>query len=473
MADPAILRQMFVRIGLTQAVANRLVDNNGINSISILTKLEPESIDRLVKTIRHPGANAAGHEVPFQVQQHIKDVTWLLKHRLRTSRDLDVPNINLPVLTEELEIYRTHEEQWSDPETLGVEVNRKDWTKTFRVLEEAFADYKGVHGAPLSYVIRESKAVPANPDPPTNYADIPDEIIARAPIQTTADPPSDVATFKTDNTALWKLMSALFKDTVDWTDIKHCARTKNGRKAYLDLKSARLGAQHTSNISSEIEKRWLNLNYAGPKRNWKFDDYARAHKECYLHLAELEGYQEPDARTRVRKLIDQISTRELDTSINMILASSTMITDFDAAVAHIKGFLGNREDTLVSGKRGRDGRSIASVDTRHRPPNDWKQLAKEERDEILEERRRKKQKRENGDKEKDKDKDKGSKSQQGKKKGRRDTFKELKRRIAELESKQSARDDDGNADGDDDNDNQGANTGGNRNNPALQRRTGN
>ena len=415
MAEPATLKALFVRIGMTQAVADNLVDDNGINAIDILTKIKPDTIDRLIKTIRHPGAGAAGHGVPFQIQQYLKDIAWLLKHRRRTSRDLDVPHINLPILTEELEIYRQHEEQWSDPDELGVEVNRKDWTKTFCVLEEAFANYKGVHGAPLSYVIRENKHVPPNPDPSGDYADISDEVIARAPIQTAVVPPVQVATFKTDNTALWKLMSELFKDTVDWTDIKHCALTKNGPKAYIDLKKARLGDQHTSNISSELEKRWLGLNYAGPKRNWKFDDYARAHKECYLHLAELDGYQEPDARTRVRKLIDQISTRELDTSINMILASPTMITDFDAAVAHIKGFLGNREDTLVTGKRGRDGRMIASVDTRHRPPNEWKELPKDDRGQILDERRRKKQKREKGDK--DKDASKGPKSN-GKKKGR-------------------------------------------------------
>ena len=119
----------------------------------------------------------------------------------------------------------------------------------------------------------------------------------------------------------------------------------------------------------------------------------------------------------MRKLIDQIATRELDTAINMIIASPDMVIDFDAAVAHIKGYIGNRADTLVTGKRGRDGRHIASVDARHRAPNEWKQIPKEERDEILQERRRKKQKRESGSN-KEKDASNGSKYQ-GPKKGRR------------------------------------------------------
>ena len=126
-------------------------------------------------------------------------------------------------------------------------------------------------------------------------------------------------------------------------------------------------------------------------------------------------------------------TIELDTAINMIIASPEMVVDFDAAVAHIKGYgdIGNREDTLVTGKRGRDGRHIASVDTRHRAPNEWKQIPKEERDEILQE-RRKKQKRESGSN-KEKDASNGSKYQ-GPKKGRT-TFKDLKRRIAEHKSR--------------------------------------
>ena len=165
----------------------------------------------------------------------------------------------------------------------------------------------------------------------------------------------------------------------------------------------------------------------------------------------------------MRKLIDQIVTRELDTAINMIIASPDMVIDFDAAVAHIKGYIGNKkEDALVTGKRGRDGRHIASVDTRHRAPNEWKQIPKEER-------RRQKQKRESGSN-KDKDASNGSKYQ-GPKKGRT-TFKELKRRIAELESKEAAngnrnenRDEDG-----DGNDGNAGNGDGNRSNPALQRK---
>ena len=277
MAEPAILRALFQRIGMTQQVAERLVGDHNINSIAMLAKIKPDTVDRLIKIIRHPGANAAGHEVPFQTQQNLKDVAWLLKHRRRTNRNLDVPGINLPILTEELEIYRDHEEQWTDPDTLGIEVNRKDWTKTFRTLEEAFTNYKGIHG--------ENKEAPANPDPSADYASIKDEIIARAPIVNAQD--ELVATFKTDNTPLWKLLCELFKDTVNWTDIKHCARSKNSRAAFLALKSARLGVQHTNNVSSEIEKKWSTLSYAGPKCNWKFDNYARTHKECFLKSSTL------------------------------------------------------------------------------------------------------------------------------------------------------------------------------------------
>ena len=111
----------------------------------------------------------------------------------------------------------------------------------------------------------------------------------------------------------------------------------------------------------------------------------------------------------MRKLIDQIVARELDTAIIMlIIASPDMIIDFDAAVAHIKGYIENREDTVVTGKRDRDGRHITVVDTRIRAPNEWKQIPKGERDEILQERRRKKQKRESGSN-KEKDASNGSK----------------------------------------------------------------
>ena len=81
MAEPAILRALFQRIGMTQQVAESLVGDHNINSIAMLAKIKPDTVDRLIKIIRHPGANVAGHEVPFQTQQDLKDVAWLLKHR--------------------------------------------------------------------------------------------------------------------------------------------------------------------------------------------------------------------------------------------------------------------------------------------------------------------------------------------------------------------------------------------------------
>ncbi|CAJ1931336.1 unnamed protein product [Cylindrotheca closterium] len=154
----------------------------------------------------------------------------------------------------------------------------------------------------------------------------------------------------------------------------------------------------------------------------------------------------------------------------MIIASPTMGTSFDESVAHIKGFIRNREDTLVLGKRSRDGRHIASVDTRHRPPNKWHAMPKDERNAIMEERKRKKRKIEHGaKKDKTAPKDSGAGKKTDKKNGRT-TFKELKRRIAKLESKESARTQDGN----DNDDRTGGNTpghaaNGNRTNPALNR----
>ncbi|CAJ1959782.1 unnamed protein product, partial [Cylindrotheca closterium] len=181
---------------------------------------------------------------------------------------LAILTIGFAVLTDELEIYRYHEEQWADPSSLDIEITRNDWNKTFRTIKASLTNFKGVHGCPLSYTIPATTAIPADPDPSTDYASIEDKIIAHAPIVNTQG--DFVATFRTDNTTLWKLLSALFKDTVDWTDIKHCAQTKDGRTAFLDLKSARLGAQYTNNVSAKIERRWLALSYAGPKSNWKF-----------------------------------------------------------------------------------------------------------------------------------------------------------------------------------------------------------
>jgi hypothetical protein len=69
--------------------------------------------------------------------------------------------------------------------------------------------------------------------------------------------------------------------------------------------------------------------------------YTTQHKHYHDLLADLEGYQEPDAGIRVRQLLNGIKTPILDSANNNIYASDTLRTDFDGAVAQFINFLGS------------------------------------------------------------------------------------------------------------------------------------
>ena len=68
-------------------------------------------------------------------------------------------------------------------------INTKDWPKTMEAIEEYLCAYLGETGIPLAYVIHKTVDVPEDPDPPTSYPSIQDEMIARAPHNDTVGNP--------------------------------------------------------------------------------------------------------------------------------------------------------------------------------------------------------------------------------------------------------------------------------------------
>ena len=87
---------------------------------------------------------------------------------------------------------------------------------------------RGVNKCPLGYVKRDLVVVTAHEDDPsTGYANIDEEMTARAP--------RNQFVYGVDNRALWYILHVVLKDHPSYTSIRSFARTQNGREAYLAL----------------------------------------------------------------------------------------------------------------------------------------------------------------------------------------------------------------------------------------------
>ena len=98
------MRQMFIHLGFSQAIATSIVDDHGIVTLTDLLRFEPSDIDTLCKNIQHPGGTIAGRNnqqvpnpgkpVSTMAQSNLKLATFWIMHRLerirRTTTPLDV-----------------------------------------------------------------------------------------------------------------------------------------------------------------------------------------------------------------------------------------------------------------------------------------------------------------------------------------------------------------------------------------------
>jgi len=84
MAEPALMRSMFVRMGCPQATATALTDDQSIDGLDLLKRLDKEMINDMCKTIRRRTRNVAGQVVPFELSiladDMIAEVSMLSSH---------------------------------------------------------------------------------------------------------------------------------------------------------------------------------------------------------------------------------------------------------------------------------------------------------------------------------------------------------------------------------------------------------
>jgi hypothetical protein len=485
MANRNSMITLFVRLGAAQATAEHIVDEEGFDEMAKLAQMTTKDVDRFCKNIRSPGGLLAaggqnrGHTLTNSFQDHLHQAVFFIKTKRRVSRaiaagDIEVTRIN----TRLLNLRREQEAEYTNPTQVKVEINKQDWSKTFSTFEQALGTIKGVDGAPLSYCMRKDEAVkPEAEDPITNWTDDSNsEMKARAPIVNAGPNATGFSdTFTMDNPTVWSQVRFTFENTEERTHVRPFMRKEDGRGAILKLRTIKMGTQYVQNQSGSIEKKFRELTWKGDTRGWKFETYATKHQHYFNLLKELEGYQEPNEGTRVRMLMDGITSDKLDSCKNNILSSATLREDFDGAVAQFTNFLGAMTSSSAE-TRAEQRRNVSElgsaggtkIQNRFYTPDEYKKMSKEDRTVLYELRQKA---------------DGGGKNSSGRATGKRTgydkSFKEqnklLKkqgRQIAKLMSQQSAAASPEAEDSPTDDAEAETEVASNRTNPALRRRGG-
>lgn len=405
MADDAAMRAAFVRIGLSQAGATAIVNEQGISTIEELRLLTEDEIETLCKTVRRPGgtvvpqaapgaaAAAAPAPVPnpgtaisLRAETNIKLANYYCKYRQKTSRATTPAEITLQNVRS-ITGLREWEQNHTDLKAPPNIINNKNWPKTFEAIVELLRANLGVTGIPLAYVVRDTEAVEA--DPQGGWATKQDEMIGRAPHVDAAG--NATATFITDRQRTWELLASISRDHECWIYFKVGQRARDGRLAYRSAYNHYLGPNAVDNMATVAERRLANTTYDGEKKRWNFEKYSGVHVDAYLTIMDLKrhGHAGIDDRSRVRFLNDGIKTPSLDAVKTRIMSDAALRNDFDACVTLYRDMIAQQQaaekkslnisatSTTDKSNQKKTGPTISAdkVEDRYYKPKDYAKLS--------------------------------------------------------------------------------------------------
>ena len=189
-----MMRQMFIHLGFSQAVATSIVNDHGIVTLTDLLRFEASDIDALCKNIQCPGGMIQGcnnHQVPnpgmsvsTMAQSNLKLATFWIMHHLEcvqhSMAPSDVTCAAIDLFTRQQKTEDTYEAPTELPK-----INERNWAKTIEAMDEWLHLIPRERHLPLAYVIWKDIGLPEEEDPSESYPSITDEMVRHAPIGTT------------------------------------------------------------------------------------------------------------------------------------------------------------------------------------------------------------------------------------------------------------------------------------------------
>ena len=396
------------RMGFTAAAATELTSAAGqdLSTLEEYAELDSGGQKSLWQLLARPvGLNAEGERDPGiktsgKAQANFGLLCYYVTHTSKhADRNLTWASVTLAqVRTMKPQILQ--ESTAKDP-TVVPTIDMKNWPRTMESVESYIRGHLGVDKTPLSYAIRVDLFPPLAADDPifgaadSVYHSVDDEIIARHRIVDRSAAATGVSaeeyekngpfggTFCTDNTRLYDLLVGIFADTDAHVVLKPFKKQRNGRGAWRALYQHYLGPNNVDHMAAAAEKELESHRYNGESRNYSLEQHILTHKKAHAILEDLKdhGYNGIDDRSKVRKFVDSIKTKALDTVKGQILANAELRTDFDKCTTLFKDFLAQDKINGVERQIGAVGLK-GGLKLSYVPKDQWNSLSPAEQNEV-------------------------------------------------------------------------------------------
>ena len=305
------------------------------------------------QTITNPGV-LVGHVI----EKRLKMVRYYVHHLKKISRDFD-PGANHANLQGLQDLYRfkTSEDEYDN----DIEVpERLTAVENIRVVLEDLNDYlerkRGCTGIPLAAYTRTMQTIPpTNMDAGYGRPSISAELIRRAP--------HSGPTALTDNEAVWDAICHVTHDGPGWGWVQAFSRTRNGRQAYLALKTHYFGDAYQTRLRAKADQALETNYYDGTKRHYTYEKYIESLQRAFTDLESTGEFVSNERKVRV--LMTGIHDPRLESAKNTILATPELRASFETASNYMAEVLDNKVSYSATTRKAR----ISAVQTNNRKNN--------------------------------------------------------------------------------------------------------
>jgi hypothetical protein len=136
-------------------------------------------------------------------------------------------------------------------------------------------------------------------------------------------------------------------------------------------------------MAAAAEKELDGHRYNGESRNYSLEQHILTHLKAHAILEDLKefGYHGIDDRSKVRKFVDSIKTKSLDTIKGQIMASADLRNDFDKCTTLFKDFLA--QDKINGVERGISAFGTdGGLNLSYVPKAEWDALSQAQKNEV-------------------------------------------------------------------------------------------
>jgi hypothetical protein len=390
-------------LGIVDPAVRAALNTQGLVSFESFVGLEPSDLTNLGASLRKPGGTipnpveARRAEVPtipnpgvtvgFLSERNLELLRYYVQHCVRIQRILVMQEMTVGRLNN---IYKLKEnEEVLKKETVDLPekiLKIDDVRNNIEDLDDYLMRKRGESGLPLAYVTRDTVEPPAV-DPGFGLPTFIQEMVDRGDHNQPA--------YQNDSIEVFNVIRHMTHGGLAWSWVSAFNRTKNGRDAYIALKSHYLGESYQARIKTAADAVLTKTYYDG-QRSFTFEQYISVLQKAFTDM-ESTGEDVAEER-KIRILLNGITSPAMQVAVSVVRSTHSMKTNYEIAVNYLaethdsnkQTATGKRNVSSVGTTKGKKGvatkagakKKGGNLKTRYYKPAEWWALTDAQRAEI-------------------------------------------------------------------------------------------